>query len=215
MTPQKADEVVMTRKAAFSQLLLSLLAAVMAVVVPALPAQSEAAKAEKQSWDHAANVRDAAGRLAVMHQREGSPGVLKFLDACYRTHLLASEFNQGLEACMAQDYMHSQVLAQMYGKLAPDQRKAMRAPSAEDISRGMGQRFLLAYSQYHVTPAEADAFKKLVDTEAFPVFLKAVFPKENAPEAAHPDDGKAVKATTKKRSRPGSGDAGRPKKDER
>ena len=203
----------MTRTAAFSQLLLSLLAAVITVGWPALPAQSEAAKAEKQAWDHAANVRDAAGRLALMHKREGSPGVLKFLDACYRTHLLASEFNQGLEACMAQDYMHSQVLAQMYSKLAPDQRKAMRAPSAEDISRGMGQRFLLAYSQYHVTPAEADTFKKLVDKEAFPVFLKAVFPKENAPGAAAVDDGKADKSKTSKKSRAGSGDAIKGKKD--
>lgn len=213
MTPRDAKEDTMTRKAAFPQRLLQLAAMIVAVVSPVLPAHSEAAKAEKPSWDHAANVRDAAGRLAVMHKREGSPGVLKFLDACYRTHLLASDFNQGLEACMAQDYMHSQVLAQMYAKLAPDQRKAMRAPSAEDIARGMGQRFLLAYTQYHVSPAEADAFRKLVDKEAFPVFLKAVFPKENAPEGAAADDGKPDISNPKKKSRSGSGDAGQGKKD--
>ena len=197
----------MTRKTAFSHRRVSLLAAVIAVVLPALPAHSEAAKAEKQTWDHAANVRDAAGRLAVLHQREGSPGVLKFLDACYRTHLLASEFNQGLEACMAQDYMHSQVLAQVYARLPAEQRKALRAPSADDISKGMGQRFLLAYSQYRVTPAEADAFKKLVDTEAFPVFLKAVFPKGQTPEDIAADKDKAGKsgAKPKPKSKPGAG----------
>ena len=201
----------MMREAAFPRWLLALAAVIMAVVSPALPAHSEAAKAEKPLWDHVANVRDAAGRLAVMHKREGSPGVLKFLDACYRTHLLAAEFNQGLEACMAQDYMHSQVLAQMYSKLAPDQRKAMRAPSAEDIAKGMGQRFLLAYSQYHVTPAEADAFRKLVDKDAFPIFLKAVFPKENAADGVPGENGKADKSNAKMKS--GHGDADKRKKD--
>lgn len=213
MTGRDAQEDTMTREAAFPQSLLPLAAMMLALVSPALPSHSEAAKAEKPAWDHVANVRGAAGRLAVMHKREGSPGVLKFLDACYRTHLLASEFNQGLEACMAQDYMHSQVLAQMYSKLSTDQRKAMRAPSAEDIARGMGQRFLLAYSQYHVSPAEADVFRKLVDKEAFPIFLKAVFPKVNAPEGAAADDGKPEKTGTRKKSRSGPGATGQSKKD--
>ena len=55
--------------------------------------------------------------LRLLHKREGSPGVLKFLDACYRTQLLASEFSQGLESCMAQDYMHTQVLAMVYSRI--------------------------------------------------------------------------------------------------
>ena len=79
--------------------------------------------AAKGDWDHTANIKDAAGRLAALHKREGSPGVLKFLDACYRTHLLASDFTKGLEACMAQDYMHTRVLATIYAKLPVDQRK--------------------------------------------------------------------------------------------
>ena len=196
----------MARQAAFPRWLLPLTAMIMAALSPAVPAHAEASKAEKPSWDHAANVRDAAGRLAIMHKREGSPGVLKFLDACYRTHLLASEFNQGLEACMAQDYMHSLVLAQMYSKLSAEQRKAMRAPSAEDISTGMGQRFLLAYSQYHVSFAEAEVFRKLVDKEAFPIFLKAVFP-----HGAPGEIGKMDKPRAKTES--GHGDADKRKKD--
>jgi hypothetical protein len=138
-------------------------------------------------WDHAANIKDAATRLANLHRREGSPGVLKFLDACYRTHLLASEFTRGLEACMAQDYMHTQVLATIYARLPAEQRAKSGVPSPQLIADGMGKRFVTAFSQYKVPVPEAEAFKKLVDTQGFPVFLKAVFPKLGAKPGADPD----------------------------
>ncbi len=128
-------------------------------------------------WDHSENIKDAADRLATLHKREGSPGVIKFLDACYRTHLLASEFTRGLEACMAQDYMHSQVLATIYSKLPADQRQRLGAPSPDLIAKGMGQRFVVAFTQYRVAVVDAEFFKKLVDKHGFPVFLKSVFPK--------------------------------------
>ncbi len=139
--------------------------------------QGSAARAETGAWDHVGNIKDAAGRLATLHRRQGSPGVLKFLDACYRTHLLASSFSQGLEACMAQDYMHTQVLATIYSKISAEERTKLGAPSPELIAQGMGQRFVAAYAQYKVALAEAEDFKKLVDKHGFPVFLKAVFPK--------------------------------------
>jgi hypothetical protein len=138
-------------------------------------------------WDHAANIKDAAGRLALLHRREGSPGVLKFLDACYRTHLLASTFTQGLEACMAQDYMHTQVLATIYARLPAEQRAKTGAPSPEVIANGMGKRFVSAFSQYKVPVSEAEAFKKLIDSQGFPVFLKAVFPNSAGKPAAGQD----------------------------
>jgi hypothetical protein len=143
-----------------------------------------AAHAAKGNWDHAANIKDAAQRLAVLHIREGSAGVLKFLDACYRTHLLASEFTRGLEACMAQDYMHTQVLATIYSKLPEEERKKLNAPSPELMAQGMNERFVLSFSQYKVTVADAEDFKNLVNKYGFPVFVKAVFPK-------HPSGGNA------------------------
>ncbi len=153
-----------------------------ALVMLAAPASAAPGK-----WDHAANVKDAATRLAILHRREGSPGVLKFLDACYRTHLLASAFTQGLEACMAQDYMHTQVLATIYARLPADQRAKSGVPSPQLIADGMGKRFVTAFSQYNVPVSETKAFKKLVDTQGFPVFLKAVFPKSAVKPAADPD----------------------------
>ena len=149
---------------------------------------SLAAQAARGDWDHAANIKDAAGRLAVLHKREGSQGVLKFLDACYRTHLLASEFTKGLEACMAQDYMHTQVLATIYSKLPVEERTKLHVPSPEAMAQGMNQRFVTSFMQYKVTVSDGEDFKKLVDKYGFPVFVKAVFPKEpgGASDASKP-----------------------------
>ena len=41
----------------------------------------------------------------------------------------------------------------------------------------MGQRFVAAFSQYKIGVKEAEAFKKLVDKNGLPIFVKAVFPK--------------------------------------
>lgn len=152
------------------------------VLVTMLAANS--AHAARGEWDHAANIKDAATRLAVLHKREGSQGVLKFLDACYRTHLLASDYTKGLEACMAQDYMHTQVLAIIYSKLPEAERKKLGAPSPDIMAQGMNQRFVTSFMQYKVTVADGEDFKKLVDKHGFPVFIKAIFPKEKSGEAS-------------------------------
>lgn len=142
-----------------------------------------AAYAAPGNWDHAANIKDAAQRLAKLHKREGSTGVLKFVEACYRTHLLASDYSKAMEACMAQDYMHTRILTTIYGKLPEDQRKRLGMPSPELIAGGFNQRVVTTFQQYKVSLADAEDFKKQVDTHGFPVFVKAVFPK-GAPE--HP-----------------------------
>lgn len=150
---------------------------------------SAPAAAKPPTWDRVANIKDAAQRLALLHRREGSPGVLKFLDACYRTHTLASEFNSGVEACMAQDYMHSQVLAQIYARMPADDRARIGAPSPEQIAQGMGERFVAVFTQYGIPVKEAEAFKKLVDKNGMPLFLKAVFPKASSHDGATDGEG--------------------------
>jgi hypothetical protein len=148
---------------------------------PAMPA------AAKEIWNHVANIKDAATRLADLHKREGSPGVLKFLDACYRTQMLASEYSQGLESCMAQDYMHSQVLAKIYAAIPEAERQRMGTPSPEAIADGMGRRFVAAFSQYKMSVKEAEDFKKLVDKNGLPIFVKAVFPPKKPDDSDKPD----------------------------
>jgi len=130
----------------------------------------------KETWNHVANIKEAATRLSELHKREGSTGVLKFLDACYRTQMLQTEYTAGLESCLAQDYMHSQVLAMIYARIPQEKRVQMGTPAPEDIARGMGQRFVAAFSQYKIGPKEAEKLKKLVDTNGMPIFLKSIFP---------------------------------------
>jgi hypothetical protein len=132
--------------------------------------------AAQETWDHVANIKDSAKRLGELHQREGSAGVLKFLDACYRTQMLASEYTAGLESCLAQDYMHSQVLAQIYSRIPQEQRVKMGTPAPEDIARGVAARFVAAFSQYKLSAKQADALKTMVDKDGMPIFLKSVFP---------------------------------------
>ena len=142
------------------------------------------ASAAKETWDHVANIKDAAKRLGALHQREGSAGVLKFLDACYRTQMLASEYTAGLESCLAQDYMHSQVLAQIYARIPQADRVRMGTPAPEDIARGMGARFVAAFRQYKISTKQAEALKKMIDKDGMPIFLKAVFPpKQNGDDS--------------------------------
>jgi hypothetical protein len=164
----------------------------MAAVLSLAGLLGQPAWAEKGSWDHVANIKDSATRLAVLHRRQGSSGVLKFLDACYRTHLLASEFTQGLESCMAQDYMHSQILATIYSRMPQSDRERLGVPSPEIIAKGMGDRFVAAFAQYKVPSSEAKQFKRLVDKHGFPVFLKGVFPNATG-NAAEPDKDKKDK----------------------
>lgn len=135
------------------------------------------ALAAKPAWDQAANIKEAANHLAKLHRAQGSQGVLKFLDACYRTHTLASEFNRGLEACMAQDYMHSQVLAVIYAKVPREEREKAGAPSPEVISKTMGGRFASIFAQYSVSAEAAALLKERIEKHGFPIFIKAVFPK--------------------------------------
>jgi len=168
------------RRGFFGFLAALLLGAAATAPVPALA---------KETWDRAANIKEAAKRLAELHKREGSSGVLKFLDACYRTQMLSSNYTAGLESCMAQDYMHSQVLAQIYARIPQGERVRMGVPAPEDIANGMGQRFVAAFKQYKISPKEAEVFRRLVEKNGVPIFVKSVFPPRK-PGAADGADAK-------------------------
>ncbi|MBK9078221.1 MAG: hypothetical protein WBP38_06840 [Hyphomicrobium sp.] len=139
-------------------------------------------------WDHKANIEDAAKRLVKLHKREGSTGVLKFLDACYRTHLLSSTFTAGLESCMAQDLMHTQLLALIYSRLPPERLKKLGAPSPEAIAKSMNERFVTSFMQYKVTVTEGDEFKRQVNEYGVPIFVKGVFPKSSGAQQGAPSN---------------------------
>ena len=158
--------------AGFRQLVL-LLALACGMATPTLAA--------KPGWDRAKTVRVAAERLAELQKRQGAEAVAKFLDACYRTHTLASKFSEPLDTCMAQDLMFSEVLATVYGRLTPEARRERKLPSPEQISASLAARIGSVVTQYKLKDADTKALADAVAAHGMPIFLAAMFPKAGEP----------------------------------
>jgi hypothetical protein len=139
------------------------------------------AAAEAPDWDQTANIKDAATRLAEMQRTQGATRAFTFIDACYKTHSLSSTYTKAFEACIAQDYLETQVLALIYSRMPPESLKKMGAPTPELLASSMGKRVADAFSLYKVSNDQVRAFKKLVDEQGFPVFFEALFPNTKAP----------------------------------
>lgn len=149
------------------------LLAVAALAAPLAQAQAAASKPE---WNQIENVKDAAKRMGELHRRQGSEAALKFLEACYKTHTIAEKYTEGLESCMAQDYMLSQMLAVVYSRVPDEKLKDMKAPTSEIIVRSMRGRFQAIFQQYKLTQPQADSLRDAVDKHGMPIFIKLVFP---------------------------------------
>ena len=82
-------------------------------VVPAIAAAvllaAGSAQATAPDWDQTANIKDAALRLAEMQRTQGATRAFEFIDACYKTHSLSSKYTKAFEACIAQDYLETQI----------------------------------------------------------------------------------------------------------
>ena len=149
-------------------------------------ASPPAGAAKVPDWDQVANIKDAAQRLGAIHRTRGAAGAYKFVEDCYKTHTLARKYSQGMEACIAQDYLQTRVLASVYSRMTPQALTQMGMPSRQALAQAMGRRISGAFAQYNVTVAQAEAFKKLVDRHGFPVFVSIVFPNSDAPADAKP-----------------------------
>lgn len=140
-----------------------------------------AAAATAPDWDQVANIKDAALRLAHMQRTRGATKTFEFIDACYRTHSLSSQYTKAFEACIAQDYLETQVLALIYSRLSPQTLQRMGAPTPEVLAQTMGKRISSAFANYEVPAENVQAFKELVDVHGFPVFFQALFPNLKVP----------------------------------
>ncbi|MCP4779810.1 MAG: hypothetical protein GY877_03430 [Hyphomicrobium sp.] len=132
-------------------------------------------------WDQIANIEAAATRLAVLQRRRGASRAYEFIDACYRTHMLSEEYTKALEACIAQDYMETQVLALIYSRVPSEALRRQGAPSSQMLAGAMGQRITAAFANYKMPVSYVEVFKKLVDEYGFPLFYKTLFPGSKAP----------------------------------
>lgn len=130
----------------------------------------------KPAWDRVANIKDAAMRIGRLQKSKGVEAAYKFIDACYRTHSLAENFTAGFEACIAQDYLQTKMLVQIYQRTPPEVLKRFKSPTPEALAETMGRRITGAFAQYKITAEEGNAFKELVDKHGLPVFVAIVFP---------------------------------------
>lgn len=154
----------------------------------AVPAPGPATEgAPAASWDQAGNIRGAAEHLGKLQRSRGAKGAYDFIAACYKTQGLAESYSAPFEACIAQDYMQTQVLAQIYSRMTAEQLKNLNAPSAPQLADAMGRRVVAAFTQYKIPVSYAGDFKKLVDQHGFPVFLALVFPNAKVPVSPVPD----------------------------
>ena len=137
--------------------------------------------AQDPKWDQVENIKEAATRLAQMQHTQGATKAFVFIDACYRTHSLSTAYTKAFEACIAQDYLETQVLALIYSRMSPEQLKRTGAPTPQMLAESMGRRVGAAFSKYKITPEQVATFKRNVDEHGFPLFFQALFPDAKMP----------------------------------
>jgi len=137
---------------------------------------AETGTSETPTWDQVANIRGAAERIGRLHRARGAKAAYELIDNCYRTHSLASTYGEGFEACIAQDYLETRTLIQVYSRMPPETLQKLGVPSPQVLAESMGQRISMAFGQYKKSQDYADNVKKLVDEHGLPVFLGIVFP---------------------------------------
>lgn len=128
------------------------------------------------TWDRIANIKGAAERIARLHRARGATAAYQQIENCYKTHSLASAYGEGFEACLAQDYLETRTLIQVYSRMPPEALAKSGVPSPQQLADSMGQRISIAFTHYKKSQAFADEVKRLVDQHGLPVFLSIVFP---------------------------------------
>ena len=157
-------------------------AAVVGAGVVAMIASGPLAAYEAPDWDQVANIKEAASRLAQLQRRQGASKAFEFIEACYRTHSLSEEYSKPFEACIAQDYMETQILALIYSRIPDETLRRLGAPTPQLLARSMGNRVAQAFATYKVPAEDVKTFKKLVDQHGFPLFFATVFPGVKVPK---------------------------------
>ncbi len=137
--------------------------------------------AQDPKWDQVENIKEAATRLAQMQRTQGATKAYVFIDACYRTHSLSTDYTKAFEACIAQDYLETQILALIYSRMSPDALKRMGAPTPDKLAESMGRRVGAAFAKYRIPSEQIAAFKRNVDEHGFPLFFQSLFPDAKLP----------------------------------
>jgi hypothetical protein len=137
--------------------------------------------AQDPKWDQVENIKTAATHLAQLQRTQGAQKAFAFIDACYRTHSLSSDYTKAFEACIAQDYLETQILALIYSRMPPEALKRSGAPSPQMLATTMNRRVSGAFAQYKISKEQIAQFKRNVDQHGFPLFFQSLFPDAKMP----------------------------------
>jgi hypothetical protein len=142
----------------------------------ALIVSASSASQADVGWDRIANVESAATQIGQIQAQAGIEQAFKFISACYKTHGLATAYSKAFEGCIAQDYIVSRALVQIYERVPPEALAKMNAPSPQQIDQSFQNRAAAAFAQYKRPPEDALALRGVVEARGVPVFFKLVFP---------------------------------------
>ena len=137
--------------------------------------------AQDPQWDQVENIKEAAKRLAQMQRTQGATKAFEFIEACYRTHSLSTNYTKAFEACIAQDYLETQILALIYSRMSPDALKRMGAPTPEMLARVDGPARRCGLRQVQDVQATRSRRSRRTSTStASPLFFQVVVPRSQA-----------------------------------
>ena len=151
-----------------------------------LLAASGPTRAAAISWDRVANVEMAARQIGEIQVRGGVEQAFKFISACYKTHSLASKYSKAFEGCIAQDFIVSRALVEIYSRVPPETLRKIGSPSPQQLDQSFKQRAGSAFAQYEVATSDAVALAGIIEKHGLPVFLKIVFPQPATQPDAKP-----------------------------
>ncbi len=138
--------------------------------------------AQDPKWDQVENIKEAATRLAQMQRTQGATKAFVFIDACYRTHSLSSDYTKAFEACIAQDYLETQILALIYSRMSPDALKTHGRANAGACWRSRWAGASARPSPSTRSRASRSRRSSATSTStAFPLFFQSLFPDAKLP----------------------------------
>lgn len=127
-------------------------------------------------WDRVQTIRQAAQRIAVVHRSKGPAAAYKLIDACYRTHSLADLYTEGMEICIVQDYLQTQMVTRVIERMAPGTLARSGVQSPKELRKIMQIRIGKTLKMFDMPPTFGTEVMKLAEKHGSPVYLAVLFP---------------------------------------
>ena len=135
----------------------------------------------RPDWNRISTIKEAATRIAILQRDSGPKAVFRSIDDCYKRVAQAAKHGEALEACIAQDYLVSHVLAERYLKLSPAVLEELAGATPEDLMVAMGLRIASATKDFPISFPFVEKLKGQIDSYGHPVYVGIAFPDPATP----------------------------------